>query len=374
MRFHREQYLDLLGFRGAVRPMFVELFGPLVGLEEEWRAQGAAEDEISMEAFDWDWVPTAPCGGVTGLFGAPPSRVLSETAEYRLERDGLGRTVKLPKGYATIGLPMDFPVKGMDDWLAVKPLYSFREERIDGNAVEAARVAREREGAVVVATIPGAFDTPRELMGDEAACLCYYENPELMRDILDTVADTSRRVLAAVGERVTIDQVSVHEDLAGKSGPMAGPKQVTEFFRPYFRPLWDMMASRGCRVFQMDSDGNINPIIEALLACGLNSLFPMEPAAGMDMVDLRRRFGNRFAVLGGIDKHVLRGTRADIRRELEYKLQPLMREGGTVFGLDHRIPNGTPLENYRYYVGTGREILGLPPLSASSRGWRRMAF
>jgi hypothetical protein len=55
-------------------------------------------------------------------------------------------------------------------------------------------------------------------------------------------------------------------------------------------------------------------------------------------------------------------------------MQPLMRRGGTVFGLDHRIPNGTPLENYRYYVSLGREILGLEPLDGKRRGWRRMAF
>jgi hypothetical protein len=54
------------------------------------------------------------------------------------------------------------------------------------------------------------------------------------------------------------------------------------------------------------------------------------------------------------------GTKEDIRRELEYKMCPEMRGGGTIFCLDHRIPNGVPLENYRSYVRTGREILGLP--------------
>ena len=40
----------------------------------------------------------------------------------------------------------------------------------------------------------------------------------------------------------------------------------------------------------------------------------------------------------------------EILKELECKLHPLMQTGGTVFGLDHRIPNGTPLENYKFYV------------------------
>ena len=50
---------------------------------------------------------------------------------------------------------------------------------------------------------------------------------------------------------------------------------------------------------------------------------------------------------------------------------PLMG-GGTVFAIDHRIPNGVPLANYRYYVETGRRLFGLPP--AKEEGWARMAF
>ena len=94
----------------------------------------------------------------------------------------------------------------------------------------------------------------------------------------------------------------------------------------------------------------------------------------MDIVAVRQQYGSRLALLGGIDKFVLGRGPEEIRRELEYKMQPLMQCGGTVFGLDHRIPNGTPLENYRYYVRLGRELLGLPPLGGAQRGWGRMGF
>ncbi len=124
----------------------------------------------------------------------------------------------------------------------------------------------------------------------------------------------------------------------------------------------------------MDSDGNIIKVLDAFLECGLNSFHPFEPAAGMDIVEIRKQYGQNIAMRGGIDKHVLRQTKADIRKELEYKMQPLMLEGGIAFGLDHRIPNGTPLENYRYYVELGCEILGLPPRTSNRKGWRRMAF
>ena len=103
-------------------------------------------------------------------------------------------------------------------------------------------------------------------------------------------------------------------------------------------------------------------------------MYPAEPAAGMDVVKLRQKYGTALAHKGGIDKHVLRESKEAIRKELEYKMQPLMQQGGMVFGLDHRIPNGTPLENYRYYVELGREILGLPVRDTSKSGWGRMAF
>jgi len=181
-------------------------------------------------------------------------------------------------------------------------------------------------------------------------------------------------VLEPICERLTIDQLSVHEDFAGKSGPLVGPVQIAEHFRPYYRAIWEPLAERGARIFQMDTDGNINAVIPALLDCGVTCIYPMEPAAGMDAVEVRRKYGQRLAMLGGIDKHVLREDKAAIRRELEYKLQPLLRAGGCAFGLDHQIPNGTPLDNYRYYVDTGREILGLPPRDPQHRGWERMGM
>ena len=56
----------------------------------------------------------------------------------------------------------------------------------------------------------------------------------------------------------------------------------------------------------------------------------------------------------------------------ETDLQRELLRGGTIFALDHRIPNGVSIETYRYYVALGREMLGLPP--HEEPGWARMAF
>jgi len=373
MEWTRQPYLDYMTGRRVERPIVVELFGPLLGLEAEWQAQGATPHELSLDAFAWDTVRRADSGGFCGAIGLPPRQTVEETADFKVERDGLGRTMMLDKRTATIALPTDFPVKSMDDWLSLKPHFAWAEQRVDERAVAEAIAARQA-GAMIGATIPGGFDMARELMGEEAACTGYYDQPELMHDILDTLRDTAVRTLDAVSRRVTIDRLFVHEDFAGRSGPLVGPTQIEQFLDPYYRAAWEVVASRGATLFAIDTDGYITPVINALRGCGINELFPMEPAAGMDIVETRQQFGDTLKLRGGIDKFVIRnGSRDEIRREIEYKCQPSMRTGGVVFGLDHRIPNGTPLQSYCFYVDTLREVLGLPPRETDDSPWRRTA-
>lgn len=375
MRFHRNEYIELMSFGKFKRPMFSELFGPLVGLDKEWKAQGGSHDEINMVGFDWDYVPVVrQCGGNTGIFGGFQKHTLEDNDKYIIWQDELGRRMRINKGYSTDPLPLDYPVKNMEDWLKLKKFYEFSEERIDWEKVQEIRKLQEL-GHLVVGRIPGGFDTVRELMGVENACLGFYIQAELIKDILQTLTDTSVKVFERITEKLVIDQLSVMEDMACKNGPLIGPDVVNEFIKPYYGRVWELLSSRGARLFDMDSDGDLNPILDALLECGLTALHPCEPAAGMDIVEIRKKYGNRFAIKGGIDKFALTLEKEEIRKELEYKMQSLMAySGGIVFGLDHRIVNGTPLENYRYYVNLGREILNLPPLNSNSMGWARMAF
>ncbi|MCK4752028.1 MAG: hypothetical protein KAS75_01180 [Planctomycetes bacterium] len=374
MKFTRQQYIELMTFGNFERPMFSELFGPLIGLPEEWKAQGASQEEIDMIAFDWDYVPYIDCGANMGPFNTPPGQVIEETEEYIIERDHMGRTTKLCKQTATIPLPLDYPVVKPEDWQRLKPYFEYYQDRIDFDKLAEAK-AKQTEGVLVKAEIPGGWDILRELMGTERACLAFFDCPEMICDILGTVRDTSMKCLEQVCEHITIDQLFVHDDMAGKNGPLIGPTQVKEFIYPYYRPCWDLVSSHGTKLFNQDSDGDMRPVLDVFLDCGINVIHPCEPNAGMDIVELRKKYGNRLAMLGGIDKFVLFKSKEEICAEVEYKMQPMMREtGGIIFGLDHRIPNGVPLDNYRYYVDLGRKILDLPPLDGSQKGWARMAF
>lgn len=371
MIWERERYLAHCRHEFTGREMFCELFGPLAPLEEEWRKQGATEKEIAMTAFDWDYVLktelAANCGAISGL----ETMVLEDKPEYTVCRDALGRTMKLIKNSATIPLPLDHPVETMEDWLKIKHWYTFREDRVNREELLRQKALREK-GYLTLFSIPGGFDEPRQLLGEEGLCIAFYDEPEMVRDMLETFTDTALKVMERVGEIVPIDNLMIHEDMAGKSGSLIGPNLIREFLAPYYKAAWDCARSFGAELFSQDSDGNMNSVLEAFMECGVNCSYPCEPAAGMDIVALKEKYGKKLYYKGGIDKHVLRRDKEAIQKELEYKMSAPMLGGGTIFGLDHRIPNGVSIENYRYYVNTGREMLGIPPISGE--GWERMAF
>lgn len=371
MEWLRDDYLDYMSGRAASRPMLVELFGPLVGLEEEWRAQGASEDETQLTAFGFDFLRRHEIEVQSGYWPPQDEVVLEDTAEDLIFRDAMGRTMRLCKAMATIALPLDFPIESEADWTRIKSRYQFHPGRFAEGWADRAVAARE-DGALITTRIVGGYSQIRELMGDDKACIAFLLQPDLIRDMLETFRELNHQVLSRIVDKVAVDQLSVGEDFAGKSGPLIGPVIVDEFVGPYYHAAWSEVVPAGAEIFQLDSDGNIRPIIDALMRGGVNSIMPIEPVAGMDTVDLRREYGHRLRLVGGIDKHVVRQSRGAIDAELKHKLQPLMRDGGVIFGLDHRIPNGTPIDLYRYYVKRSRQILGLEPDPES--GWARMAF
>ncbi len=345
----REEFLNHMTFKSNERPLFTEIFGPIVGLKEEWETQGATPEELDFSAFDYRAPKTSGIAANAGGRMDAWCKIVEETDQVIRYRDDLGRALTLEKGFATIPLPQTHPVKNMDDWLAIKPKYEFSESRFNEDWAVRARAAREAGNALVLG-IPGGFDEPRQLLGEEELCCAYYEQPELIHDMLDTIGRTALQVCDRVCNEVQVDILSVHEDMAGKSGPLAGPRQIEEFIKPYYRRIWDRVQERGARLFDQDSDGDMNGVIQSFIDAGINCMHPMEPAANMDVVQVREKYGERLAFYGGIDKHVLRRSKDEIEAELEYKVPPLLKSGGCVFAVDHRIPNGTPLENYRFYI------------------------
>ena len=82
----REEYLDYMTFRSNQRPLFTEIFGPLLGLKEEWAAQGALPGEIDLSTFRFRFPAEAGLPVQTGWIGGEEPVILEETADVLVYR------------------------------------------------------------------------------------------------------------------------------------------------------------------------------------------------------------------------------------------------------------------------------------------------
>ena len=99
----------------------------------------------------------------------------------------------------------------------------------------------------------------------------------------------------------------------------------------------------------MDSDGNVNELIPLWLEIGVNGVLPLEVAAGIDPVALRKKYGQDLLMMGSIDKRVLAKDKKAIEKEVFSKVPFLIEQGGYVPMVDHTVPPDVPFENFLYY-------------------------
>jgi len=98
----RDEFLDHMTFRRNDRPLFTEIFGPLIGLKEEWEAQGARAGRAGLLRLR---LPLSGVGQVPvniDFLGGPPRQVLRQTEDFLFYRDEMGRTMRLAKGVSTL--------------------------------------------------------------------------------------------------------------------------------------------------------------------------------------------------------------------------------------------------------------------------------
>ncbi len=80
MEVEREEYLAHMTFQANRRPLFTEPFGPIVGLKEEWAAQGASPSELDFSAFRYRRALEGHVPVNTGWLGDEDEEILSAPA------------------------------------------------------------------------------------------------------------------------------------------------------------------------------------------------------------------------------------------------------------------------------------------------------
>ncbi len=290
-------------------------------------------------------------------------QVLSEDENTRIIINEGGQRVKVFKRADRMPMYLDQPVKDRATWKEFK-------KRLDPDTPERwpadwdSYVEKvNKEDLPVSLEVGSFFGFLREWMGLERLLYTFYDDPNLIEDMMDTILNLELEVIKRTVKDIKVDWARFWEDMAYKTGPLISPDMFRRFMMPRYRQITDLLHKNGIDIIFVDSDGNINKLIPLWLECGINFFWPLEVAAGNDVVALRKEYGKNAILAGGMDKRELLKGKEAIRQEVMSKLPFLLETGGYFPCLDHAVPPDITLENYQYFINTMREVAGMEKLS-----------
>lgn len=355
----RERFWNVLEYKSVDRGVYGVGFGAWPETIERWRTEGYdLSREPLFERDHWEWIGH-------WFFPNPPfeRKVISEddrTITY-INHEGILMRERKDNPMSSMPQFLRFPVETREDFRR------FMKERMRPDL--ASRIGKDYKEKlqsysnrafplIIISDRWGGFFGPlRNLLGIERLCMLFYDDPGFVEEMMDAFADFIIAMMDEILKYTDIDMYGFWEDMAYKTGPLIGPNLVKKFMFPRYRRVVDFLRSKGVKWISLDSDGNISSLIPIWLDAGINFIYPFEVQAGMDVVEIRKRFGRELRMMGGIDKRAIAEGKTAIDRELR-RVAPLVEEGGYIPGPDHSLPPDVPFSNYCYFMERLRSLVG----------------
>jgi uroporphyrinogen-III decarboxylase len=151
-----------------------------------------------------------------------------------------------------------------------------------------------------------------------------------------------------------LDGMVIWGDVACRKGLLFSPSYWRRYFKPGVKALVEVCHGAGLPVIYHGC-GNVNRIFEDFIETGVDAYNPLEAKAGLDVVELRRRYGHRIAFCGNMD--VAAWAQADFSALEGIVLRKLnaAKGGGYLFASDHSVPSNVSGERYDLVVKLVRQ-------------------
>ena len=330
---------------------------------DRWRQEGHISDATNLdELFGFDppgshtlyelgWCEAAFSPSFT-------TEVLEDRGEYELVRDTAGRHVLYFKGRRDGFMPeyVDHPVKDMKTW------QDNCKWRLDPKSPERYRgfelrmkdaQAKAQEGHIMIQGLVGGYMYLRSLIGPVDLLYKFYDEPELIRDCMETWLDLADNVIASHQGHVTLDEIFLAEDICYNHGPLISPDMIREFLLPYYQQLLTNIKSRQLdrnhnMHIQIDTDGFSEPVIDLYREIGMDYMSPFEVASGCDVIRTAEKYPD-LLLRGGFDKRILAAGKDAIDREVDRIMPVMKKRGGYIPSCDHGVPAEVNFEDYVHY-------------------------
>lgn len=193
--------------------------------------------------------------------------------------------------------------------------------------------------------------------GDKMEEVIYYlnDNKEMaLRKQEKAVTEEIKKGLALI--KAGADVICMCSDYCFNSGPFLSPAMFGEFVTPFLARQTAAFKEAGAFTIK-HTDGDIMPILDQLIYCKPDALHSLDPAAGIDIAEVKRMIGGKVCLIGNVNCALLHiGTKEEIVQSARYALEHGMPGGGYIFSTSNCVFKGMPLENYLIMLETRKRI------------------
>jgi uroporphyrinogen decarboxylase len=208
------------------------------------------------------------------------------------------------------------------------------------------------DGMKVIALSGKIFTLTWMMMGFNHFALSLIMDEDLVADVFKQIAAIQFKGLEKILSMPHVGAVWVVDDLAFGTGPMISPQAYRDHVFPWYREMARRCHEKG-RLFFMHSDGNLMSLMEDIIDIGVDLLQPIDPTC-MDIVKVKRQFGDRISLAGNVSNELLRtGTPTEVEKRVKTLIQTVAPGGGYCLGSGNSVPDWAKFENYM----TMREVV-----------------
>ena len=371
----RERFVETLLF-GKPDKVPLQPGSPRESTLETWRRQGLPPGEDYYEflletlgiEYDKSTKPRMSPGVSFKMIPEFEEQVIEHRDGHYIVQDWMGAITEISDefDYTYLREAKDFvtrkwhrfPVRDRSDWEKMKKRFDPRTpERYPGDFQKRCESLAEGDGVVSFA-FNGPFWQLREWCGLEGLCMLMIDDPGFVQEMIGFWTDFVSETMAPILAMLQVDYVVVNEDMAYKAHSMISPKMTRQFLLPAYKRWIAELKRAGCRVISIDSDGYIAELIPIWIDAGFNCCFPVEVAAGNDIVKYRRLYGKKMAYVGGIDKRAIAAGGKVMKQEVMRVVPSLLEDGGFIPGCDHGVPPDISWGNFVEYTRLLAKLTG----------------
>ena len=347
------------------------------GFIKQWRKDlGLADNANPYYHYDLDWIATVP--NMDPFIQS--FETLKEDDVEVIVRTGY-RAIMRKKFGAPMPEFMDFDTNTIDKLEALEfddPYDRRRYYEAGDNQIAGVGDGFERNSPAWTETVKSLHpDFPVfGSIGEVNECLTRLIGPENNMLWIGMYPDRMAKVIAKIGQfyldctKAQIDAADglldgfvIWGDVAYKNSMFFSPDYWRENFKPWVKAITDYAHSKGLMVIYHGC-GDVSKILEDYIEIGIDAMNPLEAKAGLDAVELRKKYGQCLGICGNSNMQVWEtGDEGMIRKEVLRKLNAA-KGGKYIFQSDHSVASNISGHTYDYIVKLVREY-GTYPIELS---------